>query len=47
MPYALAASADELIAGMADGRIIHSGDCGQSWTDMGVESDPIVALAAG
>ena len=46
MPYALAASDDELIAGMADGRIIHSGDRGQSWTDPGIEAGPILALAA-
>ncbi|HZO76653.1 MAG TPA: sialidase family protein [Solirubrobacteraceae bacterium] len=46
MPYALVASDAELIAGMADGRIIHSGDRGQSWTDTGVQAGPVVALAA-
>jgi hypothetical protein len=46
MPYALAASDDELIAGMADGRIIHSCDGGESWTDTGVQPGPILALAA-
>jgi hypothetical protein len=46
MPYALAASDGELIAGMADGRILHSGDRGRSWTDTGSEAGPILALAA-
>jgi hypothetical protein len=46
MPYALAASEAELIAGLADGRIIHSGDRGQSWTDTGVRAGPVIALAA-
>jgi hypothetical protein len=46
MPYALAASDVELIAGMADGRIIHSDDRGQSWTDTGVQAGPVTALAA-
>jgi photosystem II stability/assembly factor-like uncharacterized protein len=46
MPYALAASDDELIAGMADGRILHSGDRGESWADTGVEAGPVIALAA-
>lgn len=46
MPYALAASDAELIAGMADGRIIHSRDRGQSWTDTGVQAGPLIALAA-
>jgi hypothetical protein len=46
MPYALAASDTELIAGMADGHIIHSGDRGQSWTDTGVQAEPVTALAA-
>jgi hypothetical protein len=46
MPYALAASDGELIAGMADGRILHSGDRGRSWTDTDSEAGPILALAA-
>src|SRR5207237_9332297 len=47
MPYALAAGDDELIAGMADGRIFHSSDRGQRWTDTGVETGSVMALAAG
>jgi hypothetical protein len=47
MPYALAASDDELIAGMADGRILHSGDRGGSWGDTGVKAAPVIAMAAG
>lgn len=47
MPYALAASDDELMVGMADGRILHSGDRGQSFTDTGIQGGPVVALAAG
>ena len=46
MPYALAASNVELIAGMADGRIIHSDDHGQTWTDTDVQAGPVTALAA-
>lgn len=46
MPYALAASDDELIAGMADGRVIHSDDRGSNWTDTGVDAGSILALAA-
>jgi hypothetical protein len=48
MPYALAALPDdELLAGMSDGRLLRSGDRGDSWEDLGVELDPIVAMAAG
>ena len=47
MPYALAAGDDELIAGMADGHIFHSSDRGQRWTDTGVETGSVMALAAG
>ena len=47
MPYALAASDDELIAGMSDGRVLHSDDRGHSWADSGVTAAPIVALVAG
>src|SRR3954451_22957123 len=36
MPYALAVSEGELIAGMADGRILHSDDGGDTWQDAGV-----------
>jgi hypothetical protein len=46
MPYALVASEDELIVGMADGRIFHSRDSGECWTDTGVQAAPILAVAA-
>jgi hypothetical protein len=45
MPYALAASTDELIAGMTDGRILHSRDRGESWEDAGVKIGSVVAMA--
>ena len=47
MPYALIATGGELLAGMADGRILGSRDRGESWYELGVRVDPIVAMAAG
>ena len=47
MPYALAASDGELISGMTDGRILHSPDRGESWTDPGVQVGSVVAMAMG
>jgi GNAT superfamily N-acetyltransferase len=41
MPYALAFSAGELVAGMADGQVLCGGE------DTGLRLDPIVAMAAG
>jgi len=46
MPYALATSDGELLAGMADGRILRSGDRGESWDEIGVRVDSITAIAA-
>jgi photosystem II stability/assembly factor-like uncharacterized protein len=46
MPYALVATDEELVAGMADGQILRSGDGGESWHDVGVRVDPILAMAA-
>jgi hypothetical protein len=46
MPYALAATDGELLAGMADGRILRSGDRGESWHEIGVRVDSITAIAA-
>jgi hypothetical protein len=46
MPYALAVSDGELIAGMADGRILHSADGGDSWEDASVRLDGVNAMAA-
>jgi hypothetical protein len=45
MPYALAAAGGELLAGLADGRILRSGDRGESWDELGVRVGSIVALA--
>lgn len=46
MPYALAAEDGELLAGMADGSILRSGDRGERWEDAGVSVGSIVAMAA-
>ena len=45
MPYALAAAGGELLAGMADGRILRSDDRGESWDEMGVRVGSITAMA--
>jgi hypothetical protein len=45
MPYALNAIPGELLVGMADGRILHSGDCGESWDDVGVRVGSITAMS--
>lgn len=47
MPYALAVTDHELLAGMADGRILHSADGGESWADTGLHTGPILAMAVG
>lgn len=44
MPYTLAAQADELVCGMADGRLLHSPDRGESWQELAVTA-PIGAMA--
>jgi photosystem II stability/assembly factor-like uncharacterized protein len=46
MPYALTATNGELLAGMADGRILHSDDGGQSWGETGVRTASITAMAS-
>jgi hypothetical protein len=46
MPYALVCTDGELLAGMADGQVLRSGDGGDGWEDVGVGLDPIVAMAA-
>jgi hypothetical protein len=46
MPYALAAAGGELLAGMADGRVLRSGDRGERWVETGVRLDSIIAMAA-
>jgi photosystem II stability/assembly factor-like uncharacterized protein len=44
MPYTLAALADELVCGMADGRLLRSRDRGESWRELAV-TGPIIAMA--
>ena len=46
MPYALAAIGEALLAAMADGRILHSGDRGESWEETGVRIGSALAMAA-
>jgi photosystem II stability/assembly factor-like uncharacterized protein len=46
MPYALSVSDGELVAAMADGRVFHSPDRGQTWADTGVDAGPVIAMAA-
>ena len=45
MPYALAAADEELLVGMADGRILGSADGGERWEEIGVRLGSIVAMA--
>ncbi len=47
MPYALGAAGDGLLAGMADGRLYHSVDSGEHWETAGVDTGPVLAMAAG
>jgi hypothetical protein len=44
MPYTLAALADELVCGMADGRLLHSTDRGETWQELAATA-PIIAMA--
>jgi hypothetical protein len=46
MPYALAAIDGALLAGMADGCILYSGDRGETWEETGVRTGSILAMAA-
>jgi photosystem II stability/assembly factor-like uncharacterized protein len=46
MPYALAATSQELIAGLADGRILTSADHGESWDELDARVGSITAMAA-
>ena len=46
MPYALAATGGELVAAMSDGRILRSGDRGESWDELDVRLGSITAMAA-
>lgn len=47
MPYALATTGGDLLAGMADGRILLSSDRGETWTDAGVDVGSITAMSIG
>ena len=40
------ASDGELLAGMTDGRIFHSADHGENWSDTAVQAGSILAMAA-
>jgi hypothetical protein len=46
MPYALAAADADLLVGIADGRVLHSGDRGETFADTGVRVGSISAMAA-
>jgi hypothetical protein len=46
MPYALVVSDGELLVGMADGRVLRSGDGGSSWEETGVSLGSITAMTA-
>ena len=46
MPYALAAIGGALLAGMTDGRILHSSDRGETWEETGVRIGSVLAMAA-
>jgi hypothetical protein len=45
MPYALAAIDGELIAGMADGRLLRSADRGDGWEELEVRAPAVTAMA--
>jgi photosystem II stability/assembly factor-like uncharacterized protein len=47
MPYGLAQLDGELLAGMADGRVLRSADRGETWDELGVRLETITAMAAG
>jgi photosystem II stability/assembly factor-like uncharacterized protein len=44
MPYALATTSDELVCGMADGRVLRSRDRGESWDELALTA-PLTAMA--
>ena len=46
MPYTLAVTRDELLAGMADGQLLSSDDRGESWQNTGVQLASITAMAS-
>jgi photosystem II stability/assembly factor-like uncharacterized protein len=46
MPYALVAAGGRLFAGLADGQVWGSSDCGDTWRACTLEGDPLVRLNA-
>ncbi|MGH2828833.1 MAG: WD40/YVTN/BNR-like repeat-containing protein [Actinomycetota bacterium] len=46
MPYALAITEEDLLVGMADGRILRSGDRGENWDELELRVEAITAMAA-
>jgi hypothetical protein len=46
MPYALAVAEGELLVGMADGRVVRSGDRGERFEDTGIRVGGVSAMAA-
>jgi hypothetical protein len=46
MPYALVAGDGELLAGMADGRVLRSADRGDNWHELGMSLGAITAMTA-
>ena len=47
MPYALAATAEGLVAALRDGRLFLSGDQGDSWRTLEADGlDKVIAMAA-
>jgi hypothetical protein len=46
MPYALAVINGSLLAGMTDGRILQSGDRGETWSETGMRMGSVLAMAA-
>jgi hypothetical protein len=45
MPYALAFSDGSLVAALSDGQLLRSGDRGESWEELAVRVDGVVAMA--
>jgi hypothetical protein len=46
MPYAMGVSGRQLVAGMADGRLLHSADRGATWQDTDIDTGSVGAMAS-
>jgi photosystem II stability/assembly factor-like uncharacterized protein len=46
MPYALVATGERVYAGFADGRLLESGDHGESWQPCELDGEPLTRLGA-